>query len=153
MMRYLLALLALCLLACSPKIYPEHQADSVRVEYRERIIHDTVRYEVPVEVERIVTRDTTSTLTNSLATSTASVSGGLLRHTLETRKTTINVPAHVAVRDTIIIQKAAETIVREVPAQLSGWQRFCIALGKCAMVAAAMLALIGIFKLIRYVKK
>ena len=36
--------------------------DSIRVEYRDRIVRDTINYEIPVEVEKIVTRDTVSHL-------------------------------------------------------------------------------------------
>lgn len=120
---------------CSPKLYPVAKMDSVHIEYRERIIRDTIRYEVPVEVEKVIVQDTVSTLTNSLASSTAKVHNGLLEHSLHTLKKTINVPAQIVVRDTVIFERQGETIVKEVPADLSGWQKFLLSMGRLALTA------------------
>ena len=139
MIRHITAIfLVLCAISCSPRIYPASRIDSVRVEYRERIIHDTIRYEIPVEVEKVVTHDTTSTLTNSIASSTAKVHNGLLEHSLQTLKKTINVPAQIVVRDTVIIEKKGETIVKEVPAALSRWQNFLLSVGRLALKAIVL---------------
>ena len=100
--------------------------DSIRVEYRERIIHDTARIEVPKEVEKIVTRDTSSHLVNGFAESDAVVSGGFLHHSLRTKPQVIKVPVLIPVRDTIRIVRQAEvrTETVEVEKPLSWWQRF-----------------------------
>ena len=46
---------------------------------------DTVYLEVPKIVEKVVTKDTVSVLENEFAKSAASVSDGLLAHSLETK--------------------------------------------------------------------
>lgn len=127
----ILALCAYLLASCAifrPRPPVIEYRDSVRVEYQERTVHDTAFFQVPVEVEKIVTRDTASHLQNSLATSDAVVSGGLLHHTLATRPQSVPVPVAVTVRDTVYIEKSAQvtTEIVEGPAPLTWWQRFRI---------------------------
>jgi hypothetical protein len=99
--------------------------DSVRVEVHERLIHDTVSFEVPVIIEKNVTRDTASHLENDWAKSDASLIDGFLEHTLETKGRTVYVPVKVPVHDTLWREKSAqETIItREVEKPLTWWQR------------------------------
>ena len=110
---------------CKPKTVIEYR-DSVRVEYRDRIIHDTATFEIPVIVEKNVTKDTVSHLENPYAKSDAVVSEGLLWHTLETKPQTIAKPIKVRVTDTLYVEKASETIVKEVEVEkpLTWWQQF-----------------------------
>ena len=84
------------------------------VEYRDREVHDTATVEIPIEVERIVTRDTTSHLENSFAKSDAVVSGGYLHHSLESIPQIIRVPVVVHVTDTIYREKEAVETIKEV---------------------------------------
>lgn len=102
-MRKIISIICVVLAAgCSPRVLPTTTVkDSVRVEVRERIIHDTATVEIPVEVEKVVTRDTASSLENTYARSTAVVSGGFLWHTLETIPQTIKAPVPVKVTDTL----------------------------------------------------
>ena len=102
--------------------------DSIRVEYRDRIVRDTINYEIPVEVEKIVTRDTVSHLENRLALSDAVVSGGFLHHSLQTKAQTIYIPVETHVTDTLIVQKDAEirTETEYVEKSLTWWQKFRI---------------------------
>lgn len=100
--------------------------DSVRVEYRDREVHDTAYFEVPIEIEKIVTRDTASCLENKWARSEASVSGGFLSHSLATKPQTVPVPVTVHVTDTLIVEKEAQEVevVKEVEKPLTWWQNF-----------------------------
>ena len=98
------------------------QKDSVRIEYRDRIIHDTTTFTVEKEIEKIVTRDTSSHLENSWAKSDALVSEGFLHHSLESVPQIIKVPYEVVVTDTLIIEKLTEPQYIEKP--LTWWQRF-----------------------------
>ena len=98
------------------------QKDSVRIEYRDRIIHDTTTFEVTKEVEKIVTRDTVSHLENSWAKSDALVSEGFLHHSLESIPHVIKVPYEVVVTDTLIIEKTTEP--QYIEKSLTWWQRF-----------------------------
>ena len=113
------------LFSCSPKIVEKIET---KVEYRDRVVHDTTTFEIPVEVEKIVTRDTVSHLENTYARSDASVSGGYLQHSLESIPQIIKVPYEVVVTDTLFIEKQAVETIKEVKVEkpLSWWQRFKI---------------------------
>ena len=127
----LLAILGQLFVSCSPRILPPAEVkDSVRVEIRERIVHDTAYVEIPVIKEVNMTRDSSSHLENPYATSDAVVENGLLTHTLETRPQKIFVPVEVPVHDTTYVHDRAETITKEVPAQFTKWQAFQIVLGR-----------------------
>lgn len=125
------AAIAVCILAatsCCHRHYPTQVVVRDSIVLRDRIVRDTVRLEVPKVVERIVTRDTASHLSNDWAQSDAIVSEGLLHHSLETRPRIILLPVEVPVHDTLIVQKQAEirTETVEVEKSLSWWQRFRI---------------------------
>lgn len=127
-LAFLVAIIAfyiilLILDGCSPKIIERVET---KIEYRDRIIHDTATFEVPVEVEKIVTRDTMSHLENNWAKSDAIVSEGFLRHSLESKPKIVQVPVEVHVRDTVWKEVSTGTEYVEVPADLSWWQKFRI---------------------------
>lgn len=139
---HLRLLLALTATACCPRLYPTtttQTKDSVRVEYRERLVRDTAYIEMPREAERIITRDTTSHLENTYATSDASIQAGLLHHSLETKPQKLATPVEVPIRDTIYIQMSSdvqkETII-EIRNELTKNQRRQIAGFWILMVAA-----------------
>lgn len=117
-----------------------NQTDSVRVEYRERLVIDTVSVIVPKEIERIVTRDTSSHLENEYAKSDASVSEGFLSHTLESKPQTIRVPVTVTVHDTVVVERSAETVVEtvEVEREPTFWEQLFFRLGILFVVLAAL---------------
>ena len=112
---------------CKHQPVIEHK-DSVRVEYRDRIIHDTTTFTITKEVEKIITKDTTSHLENSYAKSDAIVSQGILSHSLESIPQIIKVPFEVEVHDTTYIEKSAETVyvTQYVEKKLNWWQGFRI---------------------------
>ena len=126
----LLAILGQLFVGCSPRITPPAEIrDSVRVEIRERPVHDTAYVDVPLIKEVNVTRDTSSHLENEYAMSDASISNGTLRHSLETRPHKIAAPVTITVHDTLTVEKKAETIIKEVNT-LTKWQGFQIILGR-----------------------
>ena len=126
----LLAILGQLFVGCSPRITPPAEIrDSVRVEIRERVVHDTAYVDVPLIKEVNVTRDTSSHLENEYAMSDASISNGTLRHSLETRPHKIAAPVTLIVHDTLTVEKKAETIIKEVNV-LTKWQGFQIILGR-----------------------
>ena len=116
-----LVMVGLLIAACSPKIV--YKTETV-IEYRDREIHDTTTFEIPVEVEKIVTKDTISHLENQFAKSDAKVSDGLLYHSLESIPQVIKVPYEVHVTDTLY--KESQVIEKEVEVEkpLSWWQKF-----------------------------
>ena len=86
MKRFLPLLLLLGAFACST-VRQLPSTDSTKVEVRTETVtvHDTAYVELPVIIEKVATLDTTSTLENKFARSEASVSAGILSHTLETK--------------------------------------------------------------------
>ena len=126
----LLAILGQLFVGCSPRITPPAEIrDSVRLDIRERTVHDTAYVDVPLIKEVNVTRDTSSHLENEYAMSDASISNGTLRHSLETRPHKIAAPVTITVHDTLTVEKKAETIIKEVNT-LTKWQGFQIILGR-----------------------
>lgn len=84
-MRLLIVLIAAVFAtACSPRIYPVQRdtVTQVRTEIVERLVRDTVEVALPQDSTSVRTADTTSTLAIRAATSTATVSGGVLTHAL-----------------------------------------------------------------------
>lgn len=108
--------------ACSPKVI-EHT--TTKIEYRDRVVHDTATVEIPYEVEKIVTRDTMSHLENNFAKSDAKVEGGFLYHSLETKPQKIPVPVTIHVTDTLYKESEVITEIKEVKIEkpLSWWKR------------------------------
>lgn len=127
---------------CKPEVV---YRDSVRVEYRERVVHDTATFFIEKEVEKVVTRDTSSHLENAYARSDASVSGGFLSHSLESIPQVIRVPYEVPVHDTLIVEKHAEETIREVEKELTWWQRFRMGAFPW-LLSAILLCLVWIFR-------
>ena len=84
MKNFLLALLLLGASACSTVRQLPTVTDSTKVEVRvvEKIVKDTAWFELPVIVEKVATLDTASVLENKYAKSEASVSRGVLTHSL-----------------------------------------------------------------------
>ena len=92
---------------------------------------DTVFLEVPKIVERVVTKDTVSVLENEFAKSAASVSDGLLSHSLETKpvQKPVEVQTKIVYRDSVIVQDRVVTQIQEVEKELTGWQSFKMKMG------------------------
>ena len=115
--------------------------DSTKVEVRtEHIEHiDTVYVELPRQVERIVTQDTTSRLENDYAVSEARVEAGKLHHMLETKAAKIPVPVKSTIekKDSITTTSKAEVEKEKVyiEKELTAWQRFRLR-GFWALLAA-----------------
>lgn len=125
------------------------EADSTRVEVRTEIktVHDTAWVELPVMVERVATLDTASVLENKYARSEASVSGGILSHSLETKpvKQPVVVESHETVRDSIIFR---DRVVKEdiyIEKQLNGWQKFRLRLDDATLILIAIAILYLMF--------
>ena len=135
-----------------PVIQP---TDSTRVEvrYETLTVHDTAYVELPVIIEKIQTLDTISKLENDYARSEATVTDGILKHSLETKPAQLPVPVEkeIVYRDSIVFRDRLVTEVKEVERQLTFWQQFKMRAGVAAMILTALYA---IYLLIRiYLKK
>ena len=108
-------------------------SEKILVETRIETVYktDTVYLEVPKIVEKIVTADTVSVLENEYAKSEASVSEGLLAHSLETKpvKLPVEVQTQVVYRDSVIVKDNVIVQTVEVEKELTGWQSFKMAMG------------------------
>ena len=125
------------------------EVDSTRVEVRTDVktIHDTAWMELPVIVERVATLDTASVLENKYARSEASVSGGILSHSLETKpvKQPVAVESREIVRDSIVFR---DRVIQEdiyIEKQLNGWQKFRLRLGDVSLILIAIAILYLLF--------
>ena len=94
-MRNVLPLLLLLAASACSTVRQLPSTDSTKVEVRTVVetVHDTAYVELPVIVEKVATLDTASVLENKYAKSAASVSGGVLAHSLETKP--VSVPVRV----------------------------------------------------------
>ena len=128
---FLILLSAVCVAcATSRQAAP---SEKILVETRIETVYktDTVYLEVPKIVEKIVTADTVSVLENEYAKSEASVSEGLLAHSLETKpvKQPVEVQTQVVYRDSVIVKDNVIVQTVEVEKPLTGWQSFKMAIG------------------------
>ena len=136
---------------CSPKIIPV-QRDTVtliKTEIVERLVRDTVHITLPQDSASTQTNDTTSTLRIRAATSTATVSGGVLSHSLHSNpdykpEVEIVYKDRVEYRDTTIYVNHVDTV--EVEKKLSGWQKAMMAGGYILLGAVVLLVILGILK-------
>ena len=132
MKNFILVLFSLMCVACG-SIKQVTPTERVVTETRIETVFktDTVFLEVPKIVERVVTKDTLSVLENEFAKSAASVSDGLLAHSLETKpvKQPVEIQTKIVYRDSIIVQDRVVTEIQEVEKELTGWQSFKMKMG------------------------
>lgn len=147
----LLSTILLIISGCSPKIFPVQRdtVTQVRIEIVERLVRDTVEVTLPQDSVHVQTRDTMSVLRIKAAISEASVSGGILAHSLYSNpdyKPEIEVvyKDRIEYRDTTIVSSNTEVI--EVEKQLNGWQKAMMAGGYVLLGAVVLLVVLGILK-------
>lgn len=142
---------AVLLWGCSPRIIPV-QRDTVtliKTEIVERLVRDTVRITLPQDSTSTVTKDTTSTLRIRAATSTATVSGGVLSHSLYSNpsyrpEAEVVYKDRIEYRDTTIYVNHVDTV--EVEKKLNGWQKAMMSGGYILLGAVVLLVVLGILK-------
>lgn len=132
MKNFILVLFSFVAVACS-SLRQVTPTEKIVTETRIETVFqtDTVYLEVPKIVEKIVTADTVSVLENDYAKSEASVSEGLLAHSLETKpiKQPVEVQTQVVYRDSVIIKDNIIVQTVEVEKPLTGWQSFKMTMG------------------------
>lgn len=131
----MIAVLLLALLAaCSPKVVEsvrtEYEVrDSIIVQVHERLVRDTVTFEIPKIVEKVVVPHTEpSHLENEFAESDAYIDTlGFLHHSLETKQQQLKGEVQVSVADTSTFHLSKEkfTGIKKVTIEkpLTLWQR------------------------------
>jgi hypothetical protein len=144
-MKYYLPLLFLALASACSTVRPLPATDSTKVEVRtETVIEkDTVYVELPRVVERVAVQDTTSHLENEFALSDAHISGGVLKHSLETKP--VKMPAvvdkEIVYRDSLIYKDRVRTVTVEVERKLTGWQQAKLRVGGFCFFAVILIGL------------
>ena len=140
-MRYVLPLLLLLAAsACSTVRQLPAVTDSTKVEVRvvEKIVKDTAWVKLPVIVGKVATLDTLSVLENKYAKSEASVSGGVLVHSLATKpvREPVAVEIKEIVRDSLVYRDRVVTQTVEVEKKLSWWQTLKLKAGGLFLLIA-----------------
>ena len=151
MKQLLIMLSALIIAGCSPRVFPVQRdtITQVRTEIVERLVRDTIEVVLPQDSVYVQTEDTTSVLRIRAAISEASVSGGVLAHSLYSNpeyKPEIEFvyKDRIEYRDTTIVSSNTEVI--EVEKQLNGWQKTMMAGGYVLLGAAVLLVVLGILR-------
>ena len=150
MKHFLLVLSLILCAACSvyKQVAPEEHS---RVEVRtETVIEkDTVYVQLPAIVQERHTLDTISVLENKYAKSEASIQGGTLSHSLQTKPVSepVIVDKQIVYRDSLVFVDRVQTV--EVEKSLTGWQSFKLKLGGWAF---AGLILVIVFAMLYFLK-
>ena len=122
---------------------PVLESDNTKVEVKTvvKTVTDTAYIELPVIVEKVVTLDTASVLENKYAKSEASVSGGVLHHSLQTKpvREPVEVQIREIVRDSLVYRDRVQTVTVEVEKKLTWWQSLKLKVGGMALLAIALL--------------
>ena len=132
MKRFLPLVLLLAASACSTvRLLPSTDSTKVEVRTETVTVHDTAYVELPVIIEKVATLDTTSTLENKFARSEASVSAGILSHTLETKpvQLPVQVETKIVYKDSLVYRDRVQTQTVEVEKKLTGWQQAKLRVG------------------------
>ncbi|MBQ6954179.1 MAG: hypothetical protein IJP81_09775 [Bacteroidales bacterium] len=146
-------LLAFVILPCACGVARPHlEADNTKVEVKTVVetVHDTAYVELPVIVEKVATLDTTSVLENKYAKSAASVSGGVLAHSLETKPVSVpvRVEKQIVYRDSLVYRDRVQTVTQEVEKPLTGWQQAKLRVGG---VCFFLIILIGLYFIVSFI--
>lgn len=163
MKHVVILLFALLLLgACSTTRKLSSQAtnerDSIRIEYRERIVSvpDTVFVEIPAQAAERTTLDSTSHLENDYAESDARINpDGTLFHSLDTKPQMKPVPTEkqIEYRDSIVyrdrIKTETVTETEYVERSLSWWEKAQIYGFWLALAVIAILCRKTLFALVK----
>ena len=155
MKYYLPLLLLLTASACSTvRTLPVQDSTLVEVRYETKTVHDTAYVELPVIVEKVATLDTASLLENKYAKSAASVSGGVLTHSLETKpvREPVAVEKQIDYRDSLVYRDKVRTVTVEVEKKLTWWQSFKMKLGVVTLVLLVIVVIYFIFLIINHFK-
>ena len=150
-----LLLFTLCLTACGVA-RPVLESDNTKVEVKvvEKILKDTAWVEIPVIVEKVATLDTASVLENKYAKSEASVSGGVLHHSLQTKpvREPVSVESREIVRDSVVYRDRIQTRTVEVEKKLTGWQQAKMKVGGVCFILIILIGLYFIYSIISNLK-
>lgn len=148
-----LVLFSIICVACSvTKQAAQSENTTTQVRTETVFVTDTVIVEYPQIVEKIQTLDTISVLDNKYAHSEASVSSGVLTHSLVSKPVRDSIPVQTKTvyRDSIVFQDVVTYEILEVPVELTKWQSLRI---KAGSLFLALIALTLIYLCAKYIIK
>ena len=135
---------------------PVLESDNTKVEVKTvvRTVTDTAYIELPVIVEKVATIDTASVLENKYAKSEASVSGGVLHHSLQTKpvREPVSVESREIVRDSVVYRDRIQTRTVEVEKKLTVWQQAKMKVGGVCFILIILIGLYFIYSFISNLK-
>lgn len=121
-------LLAVVTGCCQPKALTTTLNDSttIKTNHTKEIVKDTVYVEIPLIVEKRITRDTVSIIENDYARTEALIEQGYLHHSLETKpqERPVVIETVIEYRDSIVEKERlveVEKVVTEVVAKPDSW--------------------------------
>lgn len=134
-------------MACSVtrQVTPREQT-TVEIRTETVYVPDTVYVQLPAVSQSVETLDTVSVLENKYAVSEASVSGNVLKHSLEVKtvKEPVAIQKEIVYKDSIIVKEIDVDHYIEMPAELTAWQSFKIKLGGYAFALIIILIVVAI---------
>ena len=142
MKNFILLFLLFLSVACSVtrQVTPREQT-TVEIRTETVYVPDTVYVQLPAVSQSVETLDTISVLENRYAVSEASVSGNVLKHSLEVKPVNepVAIKKEIVYRDSVVLQQVDVDHYIEVPAELTPWQSFKIKLGGYAFALIVIL--------------
>ena len=155
-MKYFFPLILLFLsVACSVsrQVTPREQT-TVEIRTETVYVPDTVYVQLPAVSQSVETLDTISVLENRYAVSEASVSGNVLKHSLEVKpvKEPVAIKKEIVYKDSVIVKEVDVDHYIEMPAELTAWQSFKIKLGGYAFALIIILIVVAILYLLFHSK-
>ena len=155
MKNFILVLFSALCVACSVARQAAPSEKIITETHIETVFQtDTVFLEVPKIVEKIVTADTVSVLENEYAKSEASVSDGLLAHSLETKpiQQPVEVQTKIVYRDSVVFKDVVVYETVEVEKELTGWQSFKMKMGGWFLGILIILIVFAILYIVKFLK-
>ena len=155
MKNFILLILLFLSVACSVtrQVTPREQT-TVEIRTETVYVPDTVYVQLPAISQSVETLDTVSVLENKYAVSEASVSGNVLKHSLEVKpvKEPVKIEHRVEYRDSIVLQQVDVDHYIEVPAELTPRQSFKIKLGGYAFALIIVLIVCAAIYFVSHLK-
>ena len=155
MKHFILFFLSFLSVACSTmkQVTPREQT-TVEVRTNTVYVPDTVYVQLPAVSQSVETLDTVSVLENRYAVSEASVSGNVLKHSLEVKPVNepVAIKKEIVYRDSVVLQQVDVDHYIEVPAALTPWQSFKIRLGGYAFALIVILIVCAAIYFVSHLK-
>ena len=155
MKNFILFSLLFLSVACSVTrhVTPREQT-TVEVRTNTVYVPDTVYVQLPAVSQSVETLDTVSVLENRYAVSEVSVSGNVLKHSLEVKpvKEPVAIQKEIVYRDPVVLHQVDVDHYIEIPAELTPWQSFKIKLGGYALALIVILIVCAAIYFVSHLK-